>query len=729
VEAKLGVGPDKAVDFQALTGDSTDNVPGVPGIGPKGAAKLLSNYDSLDEILNSAPEMKKSKQRQNLIDFKDQALISRELVRLSQDAPVGFDPEAFKVTEPDPAVLSPVLAELEFTSLLKQFSKQPEEIKTDYRTMTDPKELEAYLARCLEECGRISLDTETTAINPMLAELVGISLSYEDNQGIYIPVGHNLAEGETQADKDAILKVLEPYLANGKLEIIGQNIKYDLIVLEKAGLKLDSVQFDTMVASYLVNPGKPSHSLEALAAELLGRSMISYEEAAGGKNKNFADVDLDMATRYAAEDADVTWQAAGKLGPQLKKAGVEKLFTDLEMPLVSVLAKMEMTGVGLDVFGLTGLSREITGDLDRIEQTCYRLAGHKFNLNSPKQLGAVLFEELGLRHVKKTKKKSGYSTDMSVLTILAAEHELPAEVLNYRTLNKLKSTYLDILPELVNPKTGRIHSSFNQAVTATGRLSSSDPNLQNIPVRSEFGERIRACFVPQNGRVMLSADYSQIELRVLAHLSGDPLLVDDLTGGLDVHTLTASRLFEVEPDEVTKDMRSRAKTVNFGVLYGMSAFRLAREQGISQAEAQEIIQKYLGRYKGIADFQQSNLISARDKGYVTTLLGRRRFLPAINSSERMARESAERMALNTPIQGTAADLIKLAMLKADELLRAEFPETLMILQVHDELLFEVPPEQVEPFSLRIKQVMEGVIKLKVPLTVDMGWGKSWAEAH
>jgi DNA polymerase-1 len=408
---------------------------------------------------------------------------------------------------------------------------------------------------------------------------------------------------------------------------------------------------------------------------------------------------------------------------------MEELFYDLEMPLVEVLTRMEMNGVGLDVKGLADLDKELTSQLDAIEERCYTLAGHKFNLNSPKQLGVVLFEELGLRQIKKTKKKTGYSTDMSVLTQLAEEHELPAELLNYRTLSKLKSTYVEALPKLVHPETGRLHTSFNQAVTATGRLSSSNPNLQNIPVRNQLGERIRQCFVPEAGKILIAADYSQIELRVLAHLSQDKLLTEDLTQGLDVHTQTAARLFDTPAEEVTSDQRRRAKTVNFGVLYGMSAFRLAREQKISRTEAQDIIDKYLGRYAGIAAFTQENLSHARENGYVTTLLGRRRYLPAINSSERLARQSAERMALNTPIQGTAADIIKKAMIKCHEMLAKEFPETIMILQVHDELVFETPEKDKQRLGERVQDIMQNIIELSVPLDVDVGFGDNWAQAH
>eukprot|EP01022_Parablepharisma_sp_SALTPOND_P025956 TRINITY_DN6131_c0_g1_i1.p1 TRINITY_DN6131_c0_g1~~TRINITY_DN6131_c0_g1_i1.p1 ORF type:complete len:849 (-),score=363.43 TRINITY_DN6131_c0_g1_i1:177-2723(-) len=728
VEDKLGVAPERVVDFQALTGDSTDNIPGVPGVGPKTAAKLLGQYDDLEALLAAAPDMKKSKMRDNLMAHADDARMSWNLARLAIDAPVKFIPEAFAIEPPDPEVLTPVLAQLEFSSLMKQFAPEAKKGEGDYRLVTEPGELKKMIDQAVKK-GRVSIDTETTSIDPMLAELVGFSLCCKSGEAVYVPVGHQLPEGEKQMARAEALKLLKPLCANQAVAKVGQNLKYDHIVLSRAGAPLNNIAFDTMVASYLLNPGKTSHGLAAIAAEFLGRSVISYEEATGGKNQSFAFAALDQATPYAAEDADVAWQASRELAPRLEEAGLEPLFTGLEMPLVPLLARLEMNGVKLDTGALGELGKELEGQLKEIEATCYKLAGHEFNLNSPQQLATVLFEELGLKQVKKTKKKTGYSTDVTVLTILAAQHPLPAEVLNYRTLSKIKGTYVDTLPALVNPDTGRVHTSFNQTVTATGRLSSSDPNLQNIPVRSDLGLRIRECFVPEPGMVMLSADYSQIELRVLAHLSQDPLLLQDMDQGLDVHTQTAARLFDVEPQDVTKEMRARAKTVNFGVLYGMSAFRLAREQGISNSEAQEIISKYLGRYAGIAAFQQANLASARDKGYVTTLLGRRRFLPTINSHDRVAREAAERIALNTPIQGTAADLIKLAMLKVQAMLDAEYPEALMILQVHDELVFEVPEKKVKPFAERVRTEMEGVYKLAVELKVDLGWGANWAAAH
>ena len=728
VEKKLGVTPAQVVDFMALTGDASDNVPGVPGVGPKTAAKLISEHGGLEALLDAAGELKKSKLKDNLLQHRKTALLSRDLVRLAADAPIKFIPEAFTVRPPDPRVITPVLAQLEFNQLMNQFAAPSQAAEMDFQMVLEATELKKFLDQARAK-GRLSVDTETTGLDPLRVRLVGISLAHEPGQAIYVPVGHQLDLGQRQADLGEVTKTLGPYLADPSLPKLGQNLKYDLNVLHQAGMEMKGVQFDCMVASYLLNPGKQSHSLEAIAAEVLGRGMITYAEATGGKKVTFDQVPLDTATNYAAEDAEVALAAALALEPRLEQAGLKELFQDLEMPLVPLLAGMERNGVGLDVQGLRDLGKEITGFLDQIEARCYTLAGSRFNLNSPQQLGKVLFEDLGLPQLKKTKKRTAYSTDMSVLTQLAELHPLPAQLLEYRTLSKLMGTYVDSLPGLVNPDTGRVHTSFNQAVTATGRLSSSDPNLQNIPVRTSWGERIRSCFVPQEGRVMVSADYSQIELRVLAHLSQDPLLVQDLSEGADLHTRTASRLFEVPPEQVTGEQRARAKTVNFGVLYGMSAFRLAREQKIDRREAEEIIAKYLGRYQGIAQFQQQNLAQARDRGYVTTILGRRRFLPAINTSDRVARESAERMALNTPIQGSAADIIKLAMLKVDDLLTKEFPSALMILQVHDELVFEVPPEQLEDFKAQVTRTMEEVFPLAVELKVDVGWGANWAQAH
>ncbi|WP_449246238.1 DNA polymerase I [Desulfarculus baarsii] len=728
VRQKTGLPPELQVDMQALTGDASDNVPGVPGVGPKTAVKLLAEHPGLEAVLAAAPAMKKSKLRESLIENKDMALLSRRLVRLRDDAPLRFEPAAFRVVEPDRDVLLPLLTRLEFNKLIKDFAAAGPRPQADYRRLTDLDEL----ARVLEQAkaaGQLAIDTETTSLDPIRADLVGFSLCVSPGLAYYAPLAHDWPADEPQAPRRQALDLLGQALADPGLLKIGQNLKYDLNVLRRAGLSVAGPLFDTMVADYLLNPAKASHGLEAIAAEHLGRGVIGFEEAVGGKGKGFAQAPPERAVPYAAEDADVALQAAQALGPKLDEADLRRLFDELEMPLTPLLAKMERYGVLIDAEELGRLSAELDQALAAGEQKIYALAGHEFNINSTQQLGQVLFDELGLSQVKKTKKRTAYSTDMSVLAILAAQHPLPAEVLAYRANAKLKSTYVDALPALINPDTGRVHTSFNQCVTATGRLSSSDPNLQNIPVRGELGRRMRGCFVPAPGRLLVSADYSQIELRVLAHLSQDPLMLQDMAEGLDVHTQTAARIFDVMPGLVTREMRARAKTVNFGVLYGMSAFRLAREQGVSRAEAEDIIARYLGRYQGVARFQQQNLSQCRQRGYVTTILGRRRFLPAINSSDRQAREAAERVALNTPIQGSAADIIKLAMLRVDEMLTRHYPDSPMILQVHDELVFETPEGGVEQFAQAVRRCMEDVLKLDVELKVDVGWGRDWAQAH
>ncbi len=718
---KLGVAPEQVVDYLALVGDSSDNLPGVPGVGPKTAAKLLGQYESLAQVLQNADKIK-GKLGESLRHDYDLALITQGLATLCATAPVVFSPELFKPRPMEQKVLVPLLTSLEFNSLLKELAPAPPTQKGNWRLITTMEQLGPWLERAKQR-GRLCLDTETTSLDALNAELVGIALAVEPGEAAYIPLGHISAP--TQLPAPEVLEALQPLLLNETIEKIGQNLKYDLLVLERAGAKIAAPMFDTMLADYVLDPGKASHSLTAIAMEQLGRGMISFEQATGGKNICFSHTPLDKALDYAAEDADVTLAAALAFKPQLQEAGLEELFYKLEMPLMPILAQMEKNGILLNLPELNNLSRQLGEQIATLEQDCYKQAGHEFNLNSPQQLGQVLFDELKLPQLKKTKKTGSYSTDMQVLSELAEIHPLPAQLLEYRTLNKLKSTYIDALPNLVDPATGRVHTSFNQAITATGRLSSSDPNLQNIPVRNQLGALIRACFIAPEGSLLISADYSQIELRVLAHLSGDEALIADLSEGLDVHTQTASRLFDVHPGLVTPEMRRRAKTVNFGVLYGMSAFRLAREQKIERKEAQAIIERYLGRYPGIARFQQECLSQARSHGFVSTIMGRRRFLPAINSANRQIRESAERMALNTPIQGSAADIIKLAMLNTPP----NFPQSLLLLQVHDELVFECPEKDADTFAKALQHSMEQVISLRVPLKVEVGMGGNWAEAH
>ena len=720
VFAKLGVYPEQVVDYLSLMGDASDNLPGISGVGPKTAARLLAEYGSLEEVINNASSIK-GKLGEKIKADADLALITQNLARLSFKAPVEFDPVLFTPRAIDQNILAPLLSSLEFHSLLKDMASRPVTQKGEWQLITSMDTLHQWLARALI-AKRLCLDTETTSLDARQARLVGVALAVEPGSAAYIPLAHVNAGGQLPTEQ--VLDTLRPLLNDPHMEIIGQNLKYDLLMLQNAGLKISAPMFDTMLADYVLDPGKNSHSLATIAIEQLGRGMISFEEATGGKNIGFEQTPLDKALDYAAEDADVTLSVALALKPQLTEAGLDKLFHEMEMPLMPVLAEMESNGIMLDLESLKSLSRELGQQQVDLEKKCYAYAGREFNLNSPQQLAQVLFIELGLPQIKKTKKKSGYSTDVQVLTELADMHPLPATILEYRTLNKLKSTYIDVLPTLADQKQ-RVHTSFNQAVTATGRLSSSDPNLQNIPVRNELGSRIRACFVAAPGHMLIAADYSQIELRVLAHLSQDKALIEDMSLGLDVHTQTAARLFDVHPGLVTPEMRRRAKTVNFGVLYGMSAFRLAHEQKMERREAQEIIERYLGRYPGIAAFQQQCLSQARDKGYVTTICGRRRFLPAINAKDRLSREGAERMAMNTPIQGSAADIIKLAMLNTPR----GFTEACMLLQVHDELVFECPQDKAQAFARALKECMENVITLRVPLVVDVGLAANWAQAH
>ena len=576
--------------------------------------------------------------------------------------------------------------------------------------------------------GRLSIDTETTSTDPMRAELVGISLAVEPGRACYLPLGHRLAPGQVQADRAEVLALLAPILADPTIAKLGQNLKYDLTVLARAGVAMQGVEFDCMVASYLLNPGKTSHGLAAIAAEYLGRSVISYEQATGGKNKSFADTPLDIATTYPAEDADVALHAALKLGPLLKNAKLDKLFRELEMPLVPLLSRLEMNGVGLDVDGLHALSKEMEGQLRRSEEICHQLAGHPFNINSPPQLGKVLFEELNLPSQGRTGKTKNYSTAADVLEALAVEYPIARKVLDYRQLTKLKGTYVDALPQLIDPSTGRVHTTFNPAGAATGRLSSSNPNLQNIPVRTELGREIRAAFVPAEGWTLLVADYSQIELRLLAHYSRDAVLVDAFRNNEDIHTRTASEVFNVAPLMVTPEMRRNAKAVNFGIVYGQTSFGLAAQLGISREEADHYIKSYFARYAGVKRWIELVIEQVRASGATATLYGRRRPIPDIASKNPNARAFAERTAVNTPLQGTAADLIKLAMIAIDKELAARKMQTRMLLQVHDELVLECPGWELDEAAALVKRLMEGVAKLEVPLLAETGSGANWRDA-
>jgi DNA polymerase-1 len=728
VKERFGVAPDKVVEVMGLMGDTSDNIPGVPGIGPKTAGQLIEEFGSIEELLKNIDKVKNAKVRTSLDRHAEQARLSRELATLDSDAPLDWTLENLKRGEPDRKTLQEIFKEMEFSKLLKDFSLRPDHREDDYRLITGRGELEA-LVRNLRRAGVFAVDLESTSIEPMRAEIVGLSFSFQPHQAFYLPVGHTYERAPEQLSREEVLRILRPLLENPDLKKYGQNIKYDYILLAKSGVRLKGIAGDNMIASYLLNPSKHRHSLEELSREYLDRQIITYEDVAGAGAKAipFSQVKVEMACRYSCEDADLTLILANLLIPKIEADGFAELFSRVELPLIEVLAEMEMNGVKLDLPLLAVMSGEFEKQMDKISEEVYDLAGGEFNINSPQQLGKVLFEKLKLPGGKRT--KTGYSTDVEVLTELAKDFPLPAKVLEYRSLSKLKSTYVDALSQLVNPGTGRVHTSFNQTVTATGRLSSSDPNLQNIPIRSPEGRRIREAFIPEEGSLILSADYSQIELRILAHLSCDTFLIETFQRGEDVHAATASEIFHVPPERVTPEMRRLAKVINFGIIYGMSAFGLAKELSIPPSVAQAYIANYFQKYHEVRDYIDQSLEQARERGYVTTLMNRRRYLPDIKNSNRSVRQFAERIAINAPIQGTAADLIKVAMINIHRRLAEEGHKTKLILQIHDELVFEVPQGELEEIKALVKEEMEGVVKLYIPLKVDIGVGKNWAEAH
>jgi DNA polymerase I len=730
IRKDFGLSPAQLIDVMGLSGDSADNIPGVPGIGPKTAAELIRTHGSMDSLYTHLDEVASAKQREKLEAFKDQAWLSRKLVEIRTDAPVDFDAERFHTTDPDAAELGVLFKELEFTQLQKMFPVDTDRGQKQYHTVATPEALQD-LVDAMKAAKRFAIDTETTSQDPMRAKLVGVSVAMRANEAYYIPCGHRYLGAPTQLPRETVLDTLRPLLENRAIAKVGQNIKYDLIVLARHGVALDGIVFDTMIASYLLNPSKRAHNLDQIALDFLDHQTISYEEVTGkgASAVTFDQVTIDKATTYAAEDADITWMAYQELGKRLEKEALSALMATVEIPLVPVLARMEMTGIGVDRGVLERLSREFEEEMGRIEKEIYRLAGEHFNINSGQQLGHILFEKLGLPTQKKTRKRIGYSTDVEVLTTLAADHPLPAQILRHRTLAKLKSTYADSLMELIHPETGRIHTSFNQTVAATGRLSSSDPNLQNIPIRTSEGRRIRAAFVPREGFRLMSADYSQIELRVLAHCSGDPILIESFAVDEDIHTRTASEVFGLPPARIGDDLRRQAKAINFGIIYGMSPFGLSRQLGISQKMARTYIDHYFSRYQGVKRFIDETIAEARRTRRTSTLLGRIRLLPDIDSSNSAVRQFAERTAVNTPIQGTAADIIKLAMIRVDALLQAQRMKAALLLSVHDEIVLEAPPEEQEVLSEMIADVMGQILDLKVPLKVNVAWGANWAEAH
>jgi len=729
LKRNYGLEPEQIIEVMALSGDSVDNIPGIPGVGEKTALTLIQQFRSIENLLQNTDKIAKASLKNKLDEFKDQAYLSKRLVRLDNHVPIDVSIDHLRRRPPKNKELADLFRELDFRTLLQRFTEHAELSKKDYRLISNEEGLKA-LIEGIRQKGTVCFDTETTSRIHLDAELVGISFCLDPGTAFYLPLGHTYAGVPKQLDLDQALDLLKEIFEDPGIKKIGQNIKYDAEVLARYGIEVKGLFFDTMVASYVIDPTLRQHNLDYLAQHYLSYRMVSYYEVTDhDKAKSFAAVDIDRAREYSCEDAEITMRLQSILEQRLRETDNYALFQDLEMKLIPVLIAMERTGVKIDVAFFKSMSERFARELSSIEHKVFELTGEQFNINSPQQLGSILFEKLKLPFKKKTMKKSEYSTDVEVLTELAALHEVPSLLLRFRTISKLKSTYLDALVNLVHPATGRVHTSYNQTVTATGRLSSSNPNLQNIPVRTEEGREIRSGFVAEKGYLLLSADYSQIELRVFAHYSGDPVLLDAFTRGEDIHTRTAAEIFNLDPKMVTSDMRRMAKTINFGIIYGMGPVRLAKELGISKKMAQAYLDSYYERYKGVKEFKKTVIARARHNGYVSTLFKRRRNLPNIHSDNGNLKSEAERTAVNTPIQGTAADLIKMAMIRISERLSAERMGTRMLLQVHDELVFEVPQEELEKATTIIKDEMENVYPLKIPLRVDINFGSNWDEAH
>jgi DNA polymerase-1 len=733
VSERFGVTPEQIVDFLALTGDKSDNIPGVDKCGPKTASKWLNTWDSLDGVMAHADEVG-GKIGEYLRAALEQLPLSRELATIRRDLELDHGIDDLKRGEADREALVKALKRYEFNSWLKELDggdeDGAEEIAAEYSTVSTPDQLDALIAE-IESAELLAFDTETTSLDAMQAELVGLSFCIEAGRACYLPVGHDYPGAPAQLDRDAVLAKLKPLLENPDLPKVGQHIKYDMNVLSQYGIAVQGVAFDTMLESYVLNSTGSRHDMDTLALKYLGMKTTKYEEICGkgAKQISFSQVDIEDATGYAAEDADITLRLHERLWPELQ--GTETLasvFSDIEMPLVPVLARMEQAGVLIDGKQLGVQSREMAEQILQIEKDAHEEAEQPFNLGSPKQLQEILFGKLGLPVIRKTPKGQP-STAEDVLQELAGDYELPRLVLEYRSLSKLKSTYTDKLPEQINPRTERVHTSYHQAVAATGRLSSSDPNLQNIPIRTLQGRRIREAFVAPPGWLVMACDYSQIELRIMAHLSGDEGLLKAFREGVDVHRSTAGEVFGVPYEKVDDGQRRAAKAINFGLMYGMSAFGLAKQLNIGRVEAQAYMDTYFLRYPGVQDFMEATRESAREKGYVETLFGRRLYLPDIKASNMQRRQGAERAAINAPMQGTAADIIKRAMIDVDAWLQADQPGALLVMQVHDELVLEVEEGSLETVKEGVVSRMSGAAELDVPLVVDTGHGPDWDTAH
>ncbi len=741
VMAKFGVPPERIIDYLALMGDSVDNIPGVPKVGPKTAAKWLNLYDSLDGVMENADAIK-GKVGENLRDSLEQLPLSKALTTIKCDVALKVGVDDLHAAPPDTDTLLQLFDNLEFKAWAEELRAGDDTaevepgaapiapVEVDYECITEGAQLEAWMKK-LQAAGTFALDTETTSINYMEAELVGFSFAVAPGQAAYLPIGHDYAGAPQQLDFAVVKKALAPVLADKKLTKVGQNLKYDISVLERHGFSVDGPIFDTMLQSYVLNSVATKHNMDALAKTYLGVSTIHFEDIAGkgAKQLTFNEIPVDSAAEYAAEDADITLQLHHVLWPKLQAEDkLVSVYTDIELPLVRVLSSIERHGTLVDGRLLKQHSAELTDRLEELKQTAWDLAGEEFNLDSPKQLQTIFYDKLALPVLKKTP-KGAPSTAEPVLVDLARDYELPATILEYRGLAKLKSTYTDKLPLQINTDTGRIHTSYHQAVAATGRLSSADPNLQNIPIRNAEGRRIRQAFVAPAGKVIVAADYSQIELRIMAHLSNDENLGHAFAEGLDIHRATAAEVFACAPDAVSDEQRRGAKTINFGLIYGMSAFGLGRQLSISRTLAAEYIERYFQRYPGVRQYMEETRAVAREQGYVETVFGRRLYLPEINARHAPRRQAAERTAINAPMQGTAADIIKRAMLNVDAWLAKAELDAAMMMQVHDELVFEVAAADVDVLVQKVTEIMQGAAVLSVPLIVDTGVGQNWDEAH
>ncbi|EIV1735204.1 DNA polymerase I [Vibrio parahaemolyticus] len=766
VVEKFGIPPELIIDYLALMGDKVDNIPGVPGVGDKTATALLQGiggltklYENLDDI--AALGFRGSKtMAKKLVDNKDNAMLSYELATIKLDVELEETPESLLKAEPNKDELIKLYGQLTFKSWLNELleggsgtveavelagsaqassSSSYAEMETSavtidrsqYETILDEASFNAWLEK-LKAAELFAFDTETDSLDYMVANLVGLSFAIDEGIAAYVPVAHDYLDAPEQLDRDWVLEQLKPILEDDAQAKVGQNLKYDASVLARYGIEMKGIKYDTMLASYVYNSVGGKHDMDSLALRFLQHSCISFEQIAGkGKNQlTFNQIELEQASPYAAEDADVTLRLHNRLFANIEQdEKLKSVYEEIEMPLVPVLSRIERTGVLIDDMKLSAQSVEITARLEELEQKAYEIAEQEFNMNSPKQLQAILFEKMGLPVVKKTPSGTP-STNEEVLQELALDYPLPKLILEYRGLAKLKSTYTDKLPKMINPSTGRVHTSYHQAVTATGRLSSTDPNLQNIPIRNEEGRRIRQAFVAPAGYKILAVDYSQIELRIMAHLSGDQALLDAFRDGKDIHAATAAEIMGVSIDQVSSEQRRRAKAVNFGLIYGMSAFGLAKQLGIPRGEAQAYMDKYFERYPGVMQYMEDTRSAAADKGYVETIFGRRLHLPEIKSRNGMRRKAAERAAINAPMQGTAADIIKKAMLLVDQWIQEEGNGRVkLLMQVHDELVFEVEESSLSEIESKVQKLMESAAELKVPLVAEAGHGDNWDQAH